>query len=211
MQDVGRTGFIDLLEALPLGGEYRVSRVGEPPVAVIRGTEVPLEARGVDREARRIALQVLRERPGYPPALALAARPAEPEEALRLINQAVEEWPDVPALRIQRIATNAAQENFEEMNRDLDFLLARFPSAPVLIEIDLATRTGILARAADVRVGIATAMADIRPEVLNIQLLALSELLRAGDSDGALAIYNRMVQTHPGYRWLLRDEVLGTE
>lgn len=211
MQDVGRTGLIDLLPALPLEGKYKVTKVGEPPVAVIGGIEVPLSPASVQDRLKADAEAKLKERPDYPPALSLAARYAEPEKSLELIERAVAAWPDVPALRVQRLATNAQLLNLDALTADLDYLLARFPATPILIEVDVATSKGLLRRDPNFRATIAETIASIRPEVLNAQLMALKALMDAEQSARAQAIYERLIERHPGYQPLLPEPEGGEE
>jgi hypothetical protein len=199
MQQVGRTGLIDMLPALPAGGRYVVERSDKPPHALFGDRRINLSpaalAEQIAAETRRIAS----DRPDYPPALALRARYEDPEAALATVTRAIELWPDVPALRIQRIALRSRLLRVEELPEDLDYLLARFPSTPILLEIDTATRQGALATEPTFRVGLALSLAELRPEVLPIQLLALRECLEHGDRRAAIRIYDRLVQRHPGY------------
>lgn len=203
MEDVGNTGLIQMLEALPGGGQYEVSRVGEPPVAVYGETRVAFDPGMVDRVRRQHFESLLEARPSYPPAMAMAARAREAEEALELLDRAVALWPDVPALRVQRISVLAAMLRVEELAEDLDWLLARFPAAPVLIEVLTATRQGPLAQAADARADVASAVARVRPEVLPLQVAAIREALLAERFDEAREVRDRVVGMHPGFEPLL--------
>jgi len=205
MQDVGRTGLISTLEALPHNGVYKVTTVGEPPVAVFGEVEVPFGPQAIARRMAADAEAALAKRPDYPPAMALAARHRGGAEGMALIDKAVATWPDTMALRVQRLAMNAERLNLEALNADLDYVLARFPAAPLLLEIDVATRKGPLASEPQFRSAIALAMADIRPEVLNMQLIAYRELLAAGRADEAARIRKRIVEKHPGYEPLIKS------
>ncbi len=203
MQDVGRTGLIATLRALPLGGQYKVTRVGEPPVAVFGEVEIKLNPNAISDRMKSDAEDAWRKRPTYPPAMALAARYREGRDALSVLDQAIKVWPDVMALRIQRLSMNASRLDLAALNEDLDYVLARFPPAPLLLEIDVATRKGPLAVEPEFRSTIATTMADIRPEVLNVQLLAYRELVRANKFNEANRIRDRLLQRHPGYEPLI--------
>ncbi len=203
MQDVGRTGLIATLRALPGGGQYRVTRVGEPPVAVYGETEVRLDPNALRARMKADAEDALLKRPVYPPAMALAARYREGDDAMLLIDRAIRIWPDVMALRIQRLAMNANRLDIDALNADLDYVLARFPAAPLLLEIDVATRKGPLAAAPELRATIAVTMADIRPEVLNVQVMAYRELLAAGAVEEARRVRDRLIDRHPGYEPLI--------
>lgn len=205
MQDVGRTGLIARLEALPRGGTYKVTKVGEPPVAVYGTLEFPLDENAVAKRLAQDAEEALAKRPDYPPAMAMAARHRAGDAGMAMIENAVATWPDVMALRIQRIAMNAERLRLEALNADLDYILARFPAAPLLLEIDVATRKGPLAAEPGFRSTIALAMADIRPELLNVQLLAYKELVAAGRKDDARRIRDRMVERHAGYDALIPE------
>ena len=50
---------------------------------------------------------------------------------------------------------------------------------------------------------IAVTMADIRPEVLNMQLLAYRELIRANRIEEAHRVRDRLLERHPGYEPLV--------
>jgi len=203
MQDVGRTGLIAMLRALPKDGKYHVAKVGEPPCAVFGTAIVKLDPDAIEKRMKSDAEDALLRRPIYPPALALAARYRKGKDALDLMTRAIRIWPDVMALRVQRLAMNAQSLDLEALNEDLDYILARFPAAPLLLEIDMATRKGALAMTPEFRSAIAMAMADIRPEFLNIQVLAYRELIAAGNLVDAERLRDRLLERHPGYEPLL--------
>jgi hypothetical protein len=205
MQEVGRTGLIDLLEALPLGGKYVVTKVGEPPAAEFNGVRVPYDSRYIIQRLAHEARKALAEKPDYPPALALLAQTQGAAEGRATLDRAIDLWPDVPALRIQRLAMNARLLRMNELPADLEYLLQRFPAAPLCLEIDMATRKDVLAAPGRFRSTLASTMAEARPEVLNLQILAFKELLGDGDIDAAIAIRDRLVERHPGYEPLLPD------
>jgi len=162
-----------------------------------------LDADAIAKRLKQDAEDALRKRPDYPPTMALAARHRDGTAGVALMEKAVATWPDVMALRIQRLAMNAERLNVEGLNRDLEYILARFPAAPLLLEIDVATRKGPLAVEPEFRSTIALAMADIRPEVLNVQLIAYRELVAAGRKDDARRVRSRMVEKQPGYETLI--------
>jgi hypothetical protein len=121
------------------------------------------------------------------------------------LDKAIASWPDVPALRIQRIAIDARLQHVDKIAGDLEYLLRRFPAAPVCLEIDAATRKEALTQPGVFRSTLASALAEVRPEVLNLQVLAFKELVEAGDQEGAATIRDRMIARHPGYEPLLPD------
>ena len=205
MQDVGATGFIDMLEALPLGGEYKVTKAGERPVAVFGETEIPLDPDYMNKRLKFEAEKALEENPDYPPAIALHARYLPAEEGLKELNRAISMWPDVPALRIQRLAIFAWAGRVDAFRTDLDYIMERFPTTPLLLEIEMATSHGGLKDNTKFRATITEAMANLRPESLNLQLLALQALRDNGDTEGGKAIYDRLLSVHPGYEPLLPD------
>lgn len=205
MPDVGRTGLIDFLEALPRGGKYQVTKVGEPPSALVNGKVVPLDPKAVNDALREETRRLAAQRPDYPPALALRARYEAPDEAARLLDEAIRLWPDAPALRLQRLATNAQRLDLDAANRDLNVLLAQFPAAPILIEIEAALVRPELGNDKRLRADVTSAMADVRPEVLPVQLMAIAARLDIGDVEGARALRARVAALHPGYEPLLRE------
>lgn len=205
MADVGRTGLIDLLEALPRGGKYQVTKVGEPPSALVNGKRVPLDLAAINTALREETRRLAKERPDYPPAMALRARYEAPDEAIALLDDAVRLWPDTPALRLQRLASNAQRLDLDAANRDFNTLLAFFPATPILLEVEAALVRPELGNDKRLRADITSAMADIRPEVLPIALMALAARRDIGDAAGARAIRDRIVALHPGYEPLLRE------
>jgi hypothetical protein len=203
MQDVGRTGLIDLLERLPLDGEYIVTRAGEPPKAKIRGKEVPYAPSSITTALRTQAEEALAANPEYPPALAVLSRYVDEDEGIKLISRAIELWPDVPALRIQRIAMNASRDRYDELRDDLDMIVERFPAAPLLLEIDMATYRPEKPEANAFRAALMGPLAEIRPELLNIQILAMKAFADSGDAKQASVVRQRVLDRHPGYEPLL--------
>ena len=206
MKDVGETGMIDMLEALPGDGRYRVTKVGEPPVAVYPAGEIPFSVQVLIDKMRELADKAMEQYPGYPPAIALQARYMEGPDSLEMIDRAIVLWPDVPAFHIQRIAINARLSRVKDFTKDLDYLLARFPAAPILLEIDQATRLGSVGGAAPIRASIGAPMAAVRPEVLTVQLLAMKYLTAAGHRDQASILYQRLIEVTPGYEPLLSSD-----
>ncbi|MEQ8818845.1 MAG: hypothetical protein RLY93_01275 [Sumerlaeia bacterium] len=205
MQDVARTGFIDRLLALPEGGEYSISRVGEPPVAVYGALRILLDETYPEREIlRRIARRAVIDNPEYAPGRALLARTEpDPARALESMDQIVKEWPDVPAFRVQRLALNSQLGNLPAMNEDIAYLLTRFPAAPIVLEVDMATRTGPYAEDPRLRARLGLLIAEVRPMLLNAQLIGFQELAKAGAYQQADAIRQRLVDRHPGFEPLL--------
>lgn len=203
MPDVGRTGLIDMLEALPRKGKYQVTKVGERPTALVNGKTVPLDPDAINQALRDETRRLAKERPDYPPALALRARYEGPDEAVRLLDEAVRLWPDAPALRLQRMATNAQRLDLDAANRDLNALMQFFPATPILLEIEAALVRPELGNDKRLRADITRAMADVRPEVLPLQLMAIAAQLDTGNAAEADAIRARMIAMHPGYEPLV--------
>ncbi|MBI5154207.1 hypothetical protein HZA57_03135 [Candidatus Poribacteria bacterium] len=210
MQDVGRTGLIDTLEALPRGAQYRVTVAGAKPSAMLGAMEIQLDPGGFHKMMRAEAQKAVIKRNDYAPAIAFLARYEEGPRALELMDEAITLWPDVPSLRVQRLAILAQSLRVEDFTPDLDYLLARFPAAPILLEVDMATRKGPLAHETGFRATIARMTADIRPEVLNLQLLALRELALDGQQMEAQRIRRRLLDRHPGYEPLMAEAPAGT-
>ncbi|MDK2972032.1 MAG: hypothetical protein PWP23_1787 [Candidatus Sumerlaeota bacterium] len=205
MPDVGRTGLIDLLEALPLDGKYSVTKAGEPPAALFGEVRIPYDEEYPNRRLEAEVRKYLAEHPDYPPALALLAQLQSAEDAVETLSRAIEQWPDVPALRIQRLATNARLLAMDEIPQDFEYLMYRFPATPICLEIDMATRKDVLRMPGAFRARLAATMAEVRPEVLNLQLIAFKELIASGDIEGAALVRDRLIERHPGYEPLLPD------
>lgn len=204
MELIGRTGLIDMLEALPKGGEYLVTTADKPPVAIYGEREIPADPSVLNSLVRRNITSYLKQYPDYPPALALQSKYLSPEEGFATITRAIELWPDVPALRVQRFAFNAQIMNTAAFQEDLDYLLARFPSTPILLEL-----SGALSRIKnplmhDWYVAFLTRSQQLRPEVLNFHLAALKVAKESGQYDAADQILAILVKENPGYEPLLR-------
>lgn len=199
MNDVGATGLIDRLRALPDGAEYVVTTAGSPPAARWRGALTNYSPQAVhERQAER-ARRLVQAQPDYPPAIAYFARFNEGDRALELLDMAIEQWPDVPALRVQRLGALARLGRPVEFTRDAEFLIQNFPAAPILMEMVQATRQGPFGDNAELRARIAEAAAVVRPEVLPLQLVAIRDLQAAGEFGRARTLREALLDRNPGF------------
>lgn len=203
MQDVAATGLIDQLLALPGEGRYEVSTAGEPPVAVVEGQRIRYNRNYV----RTVMLSELQKReaetPEDPIIRALLAKFEPPEEGLSILNELITKVPDLPILRVMRLGYSTRMLAMDLLEEDMKYLVERFPTTPMLMEIDLVTRQGALGADTGFRATLARTTADIRPEVLNLQINALKELLENEEYEEAQRIYDRLIERHPGYEPLV--------
>lgn len=203
IQDVAGTGFLDTMEACPSGGKYAVSAVGAPPTCSHGNAHVWNDRAAIDRLRQQHVERLLQTKPDHPPYLALLARTQPPETAVTTINRAIEQWNDVPVLRVERLAHLARAGTVEPMAEDLNYLLARCPAGPILEEIEMATSLGGLREDRALRVEVAQLLADVRPDLLGPQLRAIEVLTRVGNIAEARRIHDRLIMNNPGYANLL--------
>jgi len=199
LEDAASTGMMSDLSGCPRRGKYSLVLVGELPRCSIGGAHACNAPEKID-ELRRTTVEArLRERPDDPVALVLAARFAPPDRALTMIERAVSLAPNIPALRLERLAFHAREGNEEAAGEDVRWLLETIPAASVLHDIDVATQRGALARSLEFRAALLTRLADIRPEVLFIQTRAILACEAAGKKDDSRRLYDRLTTANPGF------------
>ncbi len=199
MDRVASTGLLDALPACPQRGRYAVTRVGAPATCSVGGAHATGAFAELTRLRRASIEARLAKSPGDPVGLALMARVADPSQAGDLVERAVAGAPEVPAIRLERIAVNTRLGREDAVAEDIAWLLGRLPAAPILHDIDVATRRGELAGAGEFRARLLLGLADARPDVLFIQLRALSAAHEAGLTGEARRIRARLVSVNPGY------------
>jgi tetratricopeptide (TPR) repeat protein len=185
---------------VPENVEFSISTVGEKARGTINGVPIIDGASGPMLVRRNRAERLLKARPDFPPAIALAARYRDPAEAVRLLDQAIRLWPDVPGLRVERIGNEARRRNFAGWTRDLDFIVKNAPAAPLLIEIDMAAEAAGLRRNPETYAPIVLMLADVRPDLLTHQLLAIRLLTEIGRHEDAATVYDRLTFANPAWR-----------
>ncbi|MBI1292118.1 hypothetical protein GC173_12890 [bacterium] len=198
--DLRDSGMFDSLGPVPDNVEFNITTAGAKATGTINGVPIVEDPSGPAVVRRNRAERLLKQRPDYPPALAFAARFRPPDESIKLLNRAIEIWPDVPGLRVERLAAHARRRNFAAWTPDLDFLLRRFPAAPLLIEVDVAAENGRISDSPKVHADIILMLADVRPDLLTHQLMALRLLEKAQRLDEARTVYDRLVFANPAWR-----------
>jgi len=203
MEELIASRLIGSVERPPEGVEIIVKSIGEAPRATFDGAEITTDPSSVEAYHRAKVEKAWTAYPNFPPAIALKARFATPGEAIKLIDNAVMRWPGVPGMRIERMAHNARLKRFDAWREDLGYLLGHFPTAPVLFEMQsMAEAAEVLADETE-RARLATALADIRPDLLSHQLAAIQALVDSKKIDAARLIHARMVATQPGWAQVL--------
>lgn len=200
---LAKAGLLPRLARIPANVTIEFSEVGKDPVGRFGVYTVTSDPASVTEMRRRHAEEQAAKYPGFPPAMALRARFQPPAEAVKSISEAITAWPEVPGLRVERLAHEARRQNFSAWTPDLDFILTRFPAAPLLIEIEIAAEAGHLSRSPKVQAQIATIMADVRPDLLTQQLYALRVLQETGDAEAARSVYDRLAYSNPAWRVVL--------
>lgn len=199
MNDAASTGLLSEMSSCPMRGKYTLAVVGEMPRCSIGGAHLCAAPEKLD-ELRRAALEArLRENPDDPIALVLLARLSPHEQARMMIERAVGLAPNVPALRLERLALCALLGDEEAAAEDVRWLLETIPAAPILHDIDAATRRGELARSPEFQASLLTKLADIRPDVLFVQTRAILACEAAGKKDESRRIYDRLGAANPGF------------
>jgi hypothetical protein len=201
---VGEFGLIDTLEALPRGGEYVLGTPMDYPKAKFGERVITLSPTELPSLIRRNLNVVLEARPDYPPALAMKARYSASQEGWALINKAVAVWTDCPAFRVQRLAMGFELGRAEHFREDLDYLFTRFPAAPTLLEVIEASNGFPDATRQEWHRAIVEKAVEVRPEVLNFQLVLFA--LAQGEEDVSTRerVLQKLAVAQPGYPALLR-------
>jgi hypothetical protein len=203
--DLREAGAFGTLGTVPDNVAFTISTIGGAVEATINGVKVVDDAAGPRMLRRKRAEQRLAADRDFPPALALAARFEEPPQALLLLNKAISRWPDVPGLRVERLAAFARAGDFKSWQRDLDYLLKDFPAAPLLIEIELAGEHGRLSRSPEVWGDVILLLADVRPDLLTHQLVALREFEQTERENERRTVSDRLLVANPAWRIILDD------
>ncbi|MGF1571653.1 MAG: hypothetical protein ACFCU1_01110 [Sumerlaeia bacterium] len=203
MKLIGEFGLIDSLEALPNGGEYLLGKPNELPRAQYGERIISLSPAELPALLLRNVTVILQANPNFPPALALRARYSPPEQAWADINRAIELWPDCPAFRVQRTAMGFDAENTTYFQQDLDYLFSRFPSAPILLELTTASAGSQNPILQEWHRGIVEKTVEVRPEVLNLQLIRFKLAQDEQRQAAAAASWEYIIRRHPGYAPLL--------
>jgi hypothetical protein len=199
INDAASTGLMSEMSGCPRRGKYTVAIVGELPRCSVGGAHLCNAPEKID-ELRKASLEArLIEKPDDPVALALLARLSPDEQAGHMIDRAVSLAPNVPALRLERLAYNARIGNEDAAGADVRWLLETIPAASVLHDIDVATQRGALAQSPEFRAALLTKMADLRPDVLFIQTRAILACEAAGKHDESRRLYDRLGVANPGF------------
>jgi hypothetical protein len=82
----------------------------------------------------------------------------------------------------------------------LDFIVKNAPAAPLLIEIDMAAEAAGLRRNPETYAPIVLMLADVRPDLLTHQLLAIRLLTEIGRHEDAATVYDRLTFANPAWR-----------
>ncbi len=188
------------LPDLPKGAIPELSKVGEPPTLSYYGVTITPNPDSVLLFQEKRAGNVYNSFKDYPPAMALKARFMKAQDAINLLNQAIELWPEVPGLRLERMTQLARLKRFDSWTVDLDYILKNFPSAPQLLEIRATAQLGGVAPNPQSQAAFALILADIRPDLLPNQIYALTKLVEAGNFDDAQTVYDRLVYANPAWR-----------
>lgn len=198
-----QAGLLSVLESLPKEVSVEYRELGKDPVATFGVYTITPDPESVTTIRRQHAEEQLKQLGRFPPAMALIARFNEPPTAVKMLDAAIKVWPDVPGLRIERMAHEARRRNFAAWTKDLDYLLQRFPAAPLLIEVEVAAENGQISSVPALQARIATLMADIRPDLLTQQLYAIKVLQASGKAADAQTVYDRLVFGNPAWKHVL--------
>jgi len=213
MQRIGETGLIEFLEALPAGGQYLLQPVPEPPIANFSARTVELDPLNLSRLIHRNASSYLENiQPDYPPALLIqASHSSDFAAGFETMNRAIELWPEVPALRVQRVAMALQIMDDTYLGEDLFYTLNVFPSAPILLELISASSGSQNPTVQEWHDFIINQARTIRPTVLPVQITALKYAADQNNFELAKDVFNFIINQHPGYRPLLAEWVLKAE
>lgn len=201
--DLDESGFADIIPRFPEGTEVRLGKSNEHAVAIYKEMEITSDPASVGEVRHKRAEEAWNEYPDYPPALALRARFEDPKTGVELLNEAVKKWPTVAGLRVERMTQHARMGEYEAWDEDLQYVLERFPAAPLLTEIQLLADVAGMSEVPEAQAAFATMLADVRPDLLTQQLFAIKTLTDAGRIDDARAVYDRMVYANPGWAQVL--------
>ncbi|MCC6546881.1 hypothetical protein IT570_06900 [Candidatus Sumerlaeota bacterium] len=198
-----QAGLLNTMEKLPPEAVVEYRKLGEEPVAMFGQYKITTDAQTVTAIRRKYALEAYQKYGRYPPAMALLARFEDPAKAVRMINEAIKLWPDVPGLRVERLGHEARRRNFAAWDQDLDAIVQNFPAAPLLTEIQIAAEGARLQIDKDFEARIAVTLADIRPDLLTQQLYAIEMLKKTNGLGDAQRIYNRLVFSNPAWQFVV--------
>lgn len=210
MQQIGETGLIEFLEALPAGGQYLLQPVPEPPIANFGARTVELDPLNLSKLIHRNASSYLENiNPDYPPAMLIqASHSTDFATGFETMNRAIEIWPEVPALRVQRVAMSLQIMDDTYLGEDLFYTLNVFPSTPILLELISASSGSENPVVQEWHDFIINQARNIRPTVLPIQVTALKHASDQNNLEMAKEVFNFIIDQHPGYRPLLGEWVV---
>lgn len=199
-----KAGLLNTMEQLPAEASVEYRKLGAEPTATFGEFEITTDPKSVDVIRKKYATEAFRRYGRYPPALALMARFEEPDEAVKLLGEAIKQWPDVPGLRVERMTHEARRRNFAAWDEDLDAILSNFPAAPLMTEIQIAAESARLRLDKDFEARIAVTLADVRPDLLTQQLYALEILKKSTDTtNNAQRIYDRLLFSNPAWQFVV--------
>lgn len=205
LEELQESRIVGFIERPPDEVELILGRVGEPHRARFRGMEITSDAASVRQLQLAEAAAVMEQYPGFPPAIALRARFEEPEKAIELAEEAVKLWPDVPGLRIERLAQYARARDASRWTDDMDYVLKEFPAAPHLFELQVTAEMAGVTEEPEARARFAAMLADVRPDLLGHQIHAMSLLRSTGSSAEADRVLSRLVGINPAWASVLPD------
>ena len=203
LEAIVQGGFYLPSRPFPPGMEIELERVGEGAWIELEGYTITGSPESVSRIRLDRAAEVFQQSPNFPPALALAARFQEPERSVAMLDRAIQSWPEVPGLRVERMSHHARMREFGQWQEDLDFILQQFPAAPLLVEIEIAAEQGRVSRVPEFQAQLATILADVRPDLLAHQLYAYTVLQEVGEDEVAQTVWERLVFANPAWRLVL--------
>lgn len=201
--ELDESGFSSLVGSFPKGARVDLQPVGTRCSAVWRGVAITSDPQSVLDLRKKRAEQLFEKHPDFPPAMILMARFKEPTEGLNLVNKAIVLWPDVPGVRLERLTQLARLGRFNHWTQDLDYIVDHFPTAPLLIEIQLLGESSGLAENEEVNAEIAMVLADVRPDLLTHQLYAIKVLEKSGKHQEARSLYERLLRGNPAWKEVL--------
>jgi len=203
--DLDEAGLSDAVGEFPKGTEVKLGKIGDPPTAIYQDMEITADKGSVGKIRYEHAKNVWEELSDYPPALALRARFEDPKDGLPLINKAVQAWPNVLGLRVERMTQHARRGDYHAWGTDMAYLTENFPAAPLLIEVQLLADTAGLSEIPEAESDFALTLANLRPDLLTHQLYALRVLEKAGRMEEANNIHDRMAFANPAWRLVLPE------